>query len=66
LGYDQNSTSTSQKIDKQSINYADALRSSLKREDNKIKMAPLKTGFNKQAPPLERKIMIRRTPLNRY
>jgi hypothetical protein len=31
LGYHQNSTSTSHKIDKQSINYVYALRSSLKR-----------------------------------
>jgi hypothetical protein len=68
LGYDLNSTSILQKTDKQSISYADTLRSSLKREDNKIKMAPLNTGFNKQAPPPKGKgnTMIRRNPPNRY
>jgi hypothetical protein len=55
LGYDQNSNSTSQKTDRQSINYADALRSSLKIEDKKIKMAPSNTSFNKQAPPPKKK-----------
>jgi hypothetical protein len=68
LGYDQNSTSTAQKNDKQSTGYADALRSSLKIEDNMITMAPLNTGFNKQAPSLEGKgnTMIRRNHPNRY
>jgi hypothetical protein len=81
LGYDQNSTSTAQKTDKKSINYADALRNPLKREDNKMKMAPLKIVFNKKAPPPKGKgntvirrmvsegkgnTVIRRTPPNRY
>jgi hypothetical protein len=66
LGYDQNANSTSQKTDKQSINYTYALRSSLKGEDNKIKMTPFKNGFNKQAPAPKRKIVIRITPPNRY
>ena len=51
LGYDQNSTSTAQKTNKKSIKYAYVLRIPLKSEDNKMKMAPLKTYFNKKAPP---------------
>jgi hypothetical protein len=39
------------KLIKSQSAYADALRNPLKREDNKMKMAPLKTVFNKQAPP---------------
>ena len=43
LGYDQYSTSTKKKTKKQPISYADALRSPLKREDNKGNMVPLKS-----------------------
>jgi hypothetical protein len=73
LGYDQDSTSAKQKTDKQPISYADALRSPLKREDNKGKMVPLKIVPNKQksTPPTKEKedkknTVTRRTPPNRY
>jgi len=73
LAYDQDSTSVKQKTDKQPINYVDALRIPLKREDNKEKMVPLKIVPNKHksTPPTKEKedkknIVAKRTPANRY
>jgi hypothetical protein len=48
LGYTQDSTSTSQGSVKRPISYADALKGSLRREDNKEKMIPLKIVPHKQ------------------
>jgi hypothetical protein len=81
LGYDQNSTSTTKKMDKRSINYSYALRNPSKKEDNKMKMTSLKTIFNKKTPHPKLKgntnirrmvsegkgnTIIRRNPPNRY
>jgi hypothetical protein len=43
LGYTQDSTSTSQGSVKRPISYADALKGSFRREDNKENMIPLNT-----------------------
>jgi hypothetical protein len=48
LEYTQDSTSTSQGSVKKPISYVDALKNSLKKEDNKTKMIPLKTITHKQ------------------
>jgi hypothetical protein len=48
LGYTQDSTSTSQGSVKKPISYTDALKNSLRKEDNKAKMIPLKTVTHKQ------------------
>jgi DNA repair exonuclease SbcCD ATPase subunit len=45
LGYTQDSTSTSQGSVKKPISYTDALKNSLRKEDNKAKMIPLKTIY---------------------
>jgi hypothetical protein len=48
LGYTQDSTSTSQRSVKRPIRYADALKGSLRREDNKVNMIPLNIVSHKQ------------------
>jgi hypothetical protein len=47
LGYTQDSTSTSQGSVKKPISYPDALKKSLRKEDNKEKMIPLKIVTHK-------------------
>jgi hypothetical protein len=69
LGYTQDSTSTSQGP----INYADALKGSLRREDNKAKMIPLKIVSHKHKSTFPTKVknsrkntITRRNPPNKY
>jgi hypothetical protein len=73
LGYTQDSTSTSQGSVKRPISYADALKGSLRREDNKEKMIPLKTVPHKHKSTLPTKVkddkkntITRRNPPNKY
>ena len=72
LGCDKKSTSVTLKTNKRKISYTDALKSTLKIENNKRKTS-LKTVHNnlKSAPPTKEKedkwnIMTRRTPPKRY
>jgi hypothetical protein len=73
LGYTQDSTCMTQRTNKIPISYADALKSSLRRENNKEKMKPLKIVPNKQKSALPTKekcdkknTINRRNPPNRY
>jgi hypothetical protein len=70
LGYTQDSTSTSQVYVKKPISYADALKNSLRKEDNKAKMIPLKIVTHKHKSILptivkddKKNTIIRRNPL---
>ena len=69
LGYTQDSTSTSQGFVKKPISYAYAMKNSLRKEDNKKKMIPLKTVTNKHKSILHTRVkddkknaIIRRNP----
>jgi hypothetical protein len=73
LGYTQDSTTTSQGSTKRPISYADVLKGSLRREDNKEKMIPLKTVPHKQKSTLPTRVkddkkntITRRNPPNKY
>jgi hypothetical protein len=73
LGYTQDSTTTSQGSAKRPISYADALKGSLRREDNKEKMIPLKTVPHKHKSTLPTRVkddkkntITRRNPPNKY
>jgi hypothetical protein len=73
LGYTQDSTSTSQRSVKRPISYADALKGSLRREDNKVNMIPLNTVSHKHNSTFPTKVIndrkntiIKRNPLNKY
>jgi hypothetical protein len=73
LGYTQDSTSTSQGSVKRPISYADALKGSLRREDNKEKMIPLKIVPHKHKSTFPTKVkndrkntITRRNPPNKY
>jgi hypothetical protein len=73
LGYTQDSTTTSKGSTKSPISYTDAIKISLRREDNKAKMIPLKTVPHKQKSTLPTRIkddnkntITRRNPPNKY
>jgi hypothetical protein len=73
LGYTQDSTSTSQGSVKKPISYADALKNSLRKEDNKENMIPLKTVTHKHKSILPTRVKMTRKiqssegiPLNIY
>jgi hypothetical protein len=48
FGYTQDSTCITQRTNKRPIIYENSLKRSLRREDNKENMRPLKTDLNKQ------------------
>jgi hypothetical protein len=73
LGYTQDSTSTSQGFVKRPISYADALKGSLRREDNKENMIALNTVPHKHKSTFPTKVkndrkntITRRNPPNKY
>jgi hypothetical protein len=73
FGYTQDSTSTSQGSIKRAISYADALKGSSRREDNKGNMIPLNIVSHKQKSTFPTKVkndkkntITRRNPLNKY